>query len=90
MPISLIVLAGASLWMLPQSDSAQEVKQLTFVTYNVLADPVRLDERAPLLLELLKDSNADVIALQEVVPWFVKRLAREKWIGKYTIPNGHR
>lgn len=55
-------------------------KALTFLTYNVLADEVELDKRIPPLMKLLDESDADVIALQEVAPWFLERLGREEWV----------
>jgi len=61
----------------------QEKKQLTVVTYNVLGDPLRTKERIPVLMKLLQESDADVIALQEVVPWFTALLAKEEWAKKY-------
>lgn len=61
----------------------QEKKQFTFVTYNVLADAVRTKERIPVLLRILKEADADVIALQEVVPWFTALLAKEEWAKRY-------
>ena len=73
--LALLLLLGAA--------PRQDPKQLTFVTYNVLADPVRTKERIPVLLKLLRDADADVIALQEVVPWFTALLAKEDWAKKY-------
>jgi len=61
----------------------QEKKQLSFVTYNVLGDPVELKKRLPALLKILQDSNADVIALQEVVPWFSAAVSKEEWARAY-------
>lgn len=57
--------------------------QLTLVTYNVLADPSLADHRLPSLLALLKATDADIIALQEVTPWFLKALGRQPWIRSY-------
>jgi len=62
---------------------AQEKKTLTFVTYNVLGDPVELKKRIPPLMKVLQESDADVIALQEVVPWFTALLAKEDWAKAY-------
>ncbi len=61
---------------------------LTFATYNVLVDPTRADERLPSLLKVLGDSNADVIALQEVTPWFAERLLSEEWARGYHTTLG--
>jgi hypothetical protein len=54
--------------------------KMSLVTYNVLADPVGVEKRIPPLLKLLDESNADIIALQEVAPWFLKLLLKEKWV----------
>ncbi|MBN1770438.1 MAG: endonuclease/exonuclease/phosphatase family protein [Deltaproteobacteria bacterium] len=56
---------------------------LSLLTYNVLADPLAVQERVPRLLEVIGESKADVVALQEVAPWFLELLAREAWIGEY-------
>lgn len=54
---------------------------LTVVTYNVLAEEdVR---RIPALMAALRDANADVIALQEVTPWFISALEGEAWAKPY-------
>jgi endonuclease/exonuclease/phosphatase family metal-dependent hydrolase len=64
-----------------QANAAKvKVKQLTFVTYNVLADPVGKDSRIPQVLALLDKSNADIIALQEVAGWFLADLVNQKWV----------
>ncbi|HVE41995.1 MAG TPA: endonuclease/exonuclease/phosphatase family protein [Planctomycetota bacterium] len=65
----------------------QDKKDLTVVTYNVLGDPVELKKRVPALMKLLQDANADVIALQEVVPWFSTALAKEEWARVYQMPK---
>jgi hypothetical protein len=53
------------------------------VTYNVLADEVHVRERVPELFRILRESGADIIALQEVSPWFAARLLREEWVAGY-------
>jgi tyrosyl-DNA phosphodiesterase 2 len=65
--------------------ATQDKKTLTIVTYNILGEPLRADERIPVLMKILKDSDADLIGLQEVVPWFQKRLAKEDWAKKYQV-----
>jgi tyrosyl-DNA phosphodiesterase 2 len=67
------------------SPPPQDKKTLTVVTYNILGEPHRPDERIPVLMKILKESDADVIGLQEVVPWFQKRLAKEEWAKKYQV-----
>jgi endonuclease/exonuclease/phosphatase family metal-dependent hydrolase len=63
--------------------SAQEKKTFTLVTYNILGDPVELKKRIPPLMKILQQSDADVIALQEVEPWFTALLAKEEWAKRY-------
>jgi endonuclease/exonuclease/phosphatase family metal-dependent hydrolase len=58
-------------------------RQLTLVTYNVLADPRRTTARIPTLLAILKASEADIIALQEVTPWFLRVLRSQAWAQRY-------
>lgn len=65
----------------------EDRKTLTFVTYNILGDPVESKKRGPAILKLLRESDADVIALQEVVPWFVAMLSKEEWVKKYHVPK---
>lgn len=59
-----------------------EKRELALLTYNVLADPVSAKRRIPPLLKLLDESDADIIALQEVAPWFMKMLLAEKWVSE--------
>ena len=66
---------------------AQEKRELTLVTYNVLGDPVDLKRRVPALLRLLEECKADVIALQEVVPWFTSAVSKEEWARSYQMPK---
>ncbi len=61
----------------------KSTRELPLVTYNVLADPRRSDERLPALMAILKASNADIIALQEVTPWFVRALRKQTWARQY-------
>jgi endonuclease/exonuclease/phosphatase family metal-dependent hydrolase len=61
---------------------------LKLVTYNILDNPIRPDERMPVLLRLLKDSDADVIALQEVDAWSHELLSLEAWAGSYYQVDG--
>jgi len=65
--------------------------RLAICTYNVLADPVALPRRLGPLMTLLSQTNADIIALQEVAPWFLAVLRDEVWAGDYqwtTIDGG--
>ena len=65
---------------------SQESQELKCLTYNVLADKVEVEKRIPVLFKMFQESDADVIALQEVAPWFVELLLKEKWIKNYHLP----
>lgn len=73
------------------SGFAEDAKQLEkavtlkLVTYNVLADEVAVKQRIPALFKLLKESDADIIVLQEVTPWFFKMLYEEPWLKSYHL-----
>jgi len=62
---------------------------VSFVTYNVLADPVGVRRRIPALMKLLEQSGADVIALQEVAPWLLGTLGRQGWVRHYHVTRFH-
>lgn len=68
----------------PPADPAPRVApgpdRLTIVTYNVLADRVGEPGRSRAVLDLLERADADVIALQEVAPWFLDELSGEAWV----------
>ena len=53
---------------------------LTVLTYNILANPTLEGERFPALLNLIEESDADVIALQEIAPWSLAKLKGEPWV----------
>lgn len=67
----------------PEQRAATPTRQLTLVTYNVLADPRRAAARLPALLAILKATEADIIALQEVTPWFFRALLKQPWARRY-------
>lgn len=60
------------------------------LTYNVLADPVHQETRLPAIFDILGKSDADIIALQEVAPWFLIELEKQEWLKKYhgTLSEG--
>ncbi|MFT5358562.1 MAG: endonuclease/exonuclease/phosphatase family metal-dependent hydrolase [Polyangiales bacterium] len=58
---------------------------LRLLSYNVLADPVHLDQRLPALFREMRDARADVIALQEVAPWFLEAVGRERWADAFSF-----
>jgi endonuclease/exonuclease/phosphatase family metal-dependent hydrolase len=64
--------------------NAEEVKLLT---YNVLADDEHFKLRVPELLDLIEKSDADIIALQEVAPWFLLEFLKQDWSKKYHLPT---
>lgn len=53
---------------------------LTVLAYNVLADDPSGVARYPALLRILDESDADLLALQEVTRAFEARLGREPWV----------
>ena len=60
-----------------------KITAINLLTYNVLADPVFESSRIPALLKILEDSEADIIALQEVAPWFLEKLMAQDWVRQY-------
>ena len=62
-------------------------KPLKVVTYNVLADKTYRTVRVPKLIELLKNTDADIIALQEVTRWFVEDLRKQDFLKEYNFPT---
>ena len=57
-------------------------KGLTVVTYNVWFSQHRQRERALSLFGILEHSDADVICLQEVTPFFLQLLTEQAWMRK--------
>jgi len=64
---------------------------ITLVTYNVLAEPrsAAQSPRIDALLKLLDQSDADIIALQEVTPWFLNRLQNADWTRPYNFTENN-
>ena len=60
-------------------------KGLTVVTYNVWFSKHRQRERALSLFSILENSDADVICLQEVTPFFLQLLTEQDWMRKRYI-----
>jgi endonuclease/exonuclease/phosphatase family metal-dependent hydrolase len=56
---------------------------LTIVTYNVLADEELAGIRLKPLLKLLELANADIIVMQECLPFMVSALKNESWTSSY-------
>ncbi len=73
----------------PKGRTTAPTRELILVTYNVLASPRRANARIPALLRILKATEADIIALQEVTPWFLRILLTQPWIQRYHVtPTG--
>lgn len=79
------------------ADHDAGARRLRVLTYNVLADPVGVELRIPRLLAIMREADADLLALQEVAPWFAAVLEREGWLdshrvarieGRIALPNG--
>lgn len=65
-----------------------QVNQLRFVTFNVWFDDYYRQERAKVLLKIIKNCAADVIGLQEVTPKFLQLVLEQKWVrDKYYISD---
>mmetsp|Transcript_42939 Transcript_42939/g.66892 ORF Transcript_42939/g.66892 Transcript_42939/m.66892 type:complete len:463 (+) Transcript_42939:22-1410(+) len=60
-----------------------EKGSLRLVTYNVWFEKRRQKERAHALFVILKNSDADVICLQEVTPVFLTWLRDESWVREH-------
>jgi endonuclease/exonuclease/phosphatase family metal-dependent hydrolase len=60
-------------------------ERLRVLTYNVLADEVALERRIPALLRVMERAAVDVLALQEVAPWFLDWIAGSRWLREYEI-----
>jgi len=84
---ALSILVVSAVVFLLSAAATKPEKTATFVTYNVLADPGLADLRVPELLKIIGDCDADVIALQEVAPWFIQRLVKADWFKEYHAPK---
>ena len=67
------------------------------LSYNLLADQVALDRRMPALSRVMRAAKADLLALQEVAPWFLEWMRSSEWLrefqvatidGRPAVPNG--
>lgn len=65
-----------------ETGNASPRESLTLMTYNVLADRVEEDQRVRALLDIMKAEDPDIIALQEVTPWFLSALRDDEWVQK--------
>jgi tyrosyl-DNA phosphodiesterase 2 len=57
------------------------------LTWNVWFGGHRYDERVPALLETIGQADADLIALQEVMPEFLNELVAAPWSGGYKFSD---
>lgn len=67
------------------------------LSYNVLADEIAVDRRIPALMRAMERARPDLLALQEVAPWFMDQIASTRWLselelaqidGRPARPNG--
>ncbi|QSQ18852.1 DUF504 domain-containing protein [Pyxidicoccus parkwayensis] len=78
----------------PPAKSEAAPERLTVTTLNVLFDlydgeALAMERRIPAALEVLRDSDADVIALQEVTPPFLRALLDAPWVReRYHVSDG--
>lgn len=85
--LATLVLCFAASWALARRAAAETPAaphtSLRVLTYNVLADAVHVEQRAPELLRLMREADADILALQEVAPWFARLLLEEPRVRAY-------
>jgi len=65
-------------------------RALRLLTYNVLASTVYQELRTEAVFRILAESNADVIALQEVAGWILTPLMMQKWLSSGYHVTRHR
>lgn len=58
---------------------------ISLLTFKISADPRHADQRFSKIMELLRDSDADVIALQEAPNAFFDVLETQEWTQKYQV-----
>lgn len=68
-------------------------RRLRLLTYNIWGELNLHQQRIPALLQEIRRSNADLIALQEATEWFVEELLRQPWVRdryrRASIPLDH-
>lgn len=81
----------------PAPAAAAPIARVRVLSYNILADAVAIERRIPALLRTMEAAEPDVLALQEVAPWFLDWIAGSKWLssfevatidGQPALPNG--
>lgn len=63
-----------------QASKKEQREKLSFLTYNVACYKYRPPKKTAAIINVIKRSNADIIALQEVCPWFLKQLMNDDFI----------
>ncbi|MGD1875854.1 MAG: poly(A) polymerase [Mastigocoleus sp.] len=68
-----------------QSKLQNPLKTLSIASFNVLydlfeADKIQTSKRIPAIFQHLRECDADIIAIQEATPDFVKLLLSESWV----------
>jgi len=72
-------------WMKTGSNELVEptaINTIKLVTYNIWFSDEHMSQRAPAIFEILHDSGADVIALQEVTYHFLQLILMQDWVRK--------
>lgn len=61
---------------------------LRFMSYNIYGRDLRnCSARAKWIFKMIREGNADFVALQEVEDWFLEELAKERWALDYHISD---
>lgn len=81
--MNVLRLLACAVLLLAVSAFAEDRTELRVLTYNVLADRVHLEKRLPALFQVIESSEADIIVLQEVAPWFADKLLSQPWTRAY-------
>ncbi|MEO0967646.1 MAG: poly(A) polymerase [Cyanobacteria bacterium J06639_18] len=68
-----------------QNPDSVKLKSLNVVSFNVLhdqyeAEKIQTAKRIPVIFQHLKESDADIIAIQEATPNFLELLLSENWV----------
>jgi|GEM_PF-822474 len=68
---------------LSKKNAYKKKGSIRLLTYNVWFSRDRIGKRLPAIFDILQRSQADVIALQEVTPWFLRALRKQSWSKTY-------
>jgi endonuclease/exonuclease/phosphatase family metal-dependent hydrolase len=69
----------------PATEQEQPRSRVRVLSYNVLADELALDRRMPALMRTMDAAQPDVLALQEVAPWFLRWITGSGWLADFEI-----